>query len=524
VTSQSQTWDGVTGMPAGFADGTDNNTTYSAGTGLRLSGTSFSLDNGYTDGRYWKRSGNSGTNPATHFLGTTDEQALEFRVNNSRVLRLEPHEGSPNVIAGHSNNSVGEDTCGATIGGGGLADYPNRAFGEFSTVGGGGDNQASADSSTVGGGGGNRASGHSSTVGGGSSNHAAQYGSTVGGGLLNQASGHRSTVAGGAYNEASGADSALGGGYDNEASAENSTVAGGASNVASGVRSTVGGGYSNVAQGVYSCVPGGYQCSAEGHYSFAAGSRAKALHDGAFVWADSPAGSGDFASTAEDQFLVRADGGVKIICDKDTFATRDAALQIESGALEGEGASINLDDGSNTDPVLQLLRRGSSGNFIEGKAGMWQLPKFHIDASGAFVTGSDLAESLPTVGNLTDYEAGDVLVISTQHPGGVERCSQPYHTAVIGVYSTRPGLLGADKDGHTEIGPNEIPVAIVGVAPTKVSAENGPIQPGDLLTTSSTSGHAMKAGPNPPIGTILGKAMGVLSEGTGVMKALVTLQ
>jgi hypothetical protein len=212
------------------------------------------------------------------------------------------------------------------------------------------------------------------------------------------------------------------------------------------------------------------------------------------------------------------------VCDKDTFATTDAALQVESGADEGEGASINLDDGSNTDPVLQVLRRGSSGNFIEGRAGMWQSRKFHINSAGSFVAGSDLAESLPAAGDLSDYEAGDVLVISTQHPGAVERCSQPYHTAVIGVYSTRPGLLGADKDGHTEIGPNEIPVAIVGIAPTKVSAENGAIQPGDLLTTSSTPGHAMRAGTNPPIGTIIGKAMGVLSEGTGVIKALVTLQ
>jgi hypothetical protein len=57
-----------------------------------------------------------------------------------------------------------------------------------------------------------------------------------------------------------------------------------------------------------------------------------------------------------------------------------------------------------------------------------------------------------------------------------------------------------------------------------VSAENGPVHRGDLLVTSSTPGHAMKAGPNPPQGTVLGKALGELTEGSGVILVLVTLQ
>jgi hypothetical protein len=64
--------------------------------------------------------------------------------------------------------------------------------------------------------------------------------------------------------------------------------------------------------------------------------------------------------------------------------------------------------------------------------------------------------------------------------------------------------------------------------PTKVTAENGPIEPGDLLTTSSTPGHAMKAKPvsvggveiHPP-GTILGKALQPFSGEKGVIKMLV---
>ena len=58
----------------------------------------------------------------------------------------------------------------------------------------------------------------------------------------------------------------------------------------------------------------------------------------------------------------------------------------------------------------------------------------------------------------------------------------------------------------------------------KASTENGPIAPGDLLVASATPGHAMKASPNPPIGTVIGKALEGLDEGTGVIRILVMLQ
>jgi len=52
----------------------------------------------------------------------------------------------------------------------------------------------------------------------------------------------------------------------------------------------------------------------------------------------------------------------------------------------------------------------------------------------------------------------------------------------------------------------------------------GSVQPGDLLVTSSTPGHAMKGGPNPPVGTVIGKALGSLESDTGVIEMLVMLQ
>jgi hypothetical protein len=84
----------------------------------------------------WQLLGNAGTNPLSHFLGTTDNQPFNIRVNNQRALRLEPNAVSPNIIGGHSANFVSPGVRGATSGGGGVptgdtdpdlcAEGPNR--------------------------------------------------------------------------------------------------------------------------------------------------------------------------------------------------------------------------------------------------------------------------------------------------------------------------------------------------------------------------------------------------------------
>lgn len=137
--------------------------------------------------------------------------------------------------------------------------------------------------------------------------------------------------------------------------------------------------------------------------------------------------------------------------------------------------------------------------------------------------GADFAEHLAATGAATDYEPGDVLVISPDQDRAVALATEPYSTAVIGVYSTDPALLGGGRylpdSGETEM----LPVGIVGIVPVKVSAENGAIRRGDLLTTSSTPGHAMLADEY-VAGAILGKAMGELEEGTGVIEVVLLLQ
>jgi hypothetical protein len=136
---------------------------------------------------------------------------------------------------------------------------------------------------------------------------------TVGGGHGNTASGSYATVGGGYFNTARNEYATVGGGVGNTASGYLATVGGGLSNTAANAQATVGGGAGDTASGNYSTVPGGRSNKASGDYSFAAGRRAKANHSGSFVWADNA--NEDFASTGNNQFLIRASGGVGIGTD-----------------------------------------------------------------------------------------------------------------------------------------------------------------------------------------------------------------
>jgi hypothetical protein len=191
-------------------------------------------------------------------------------------LRLFPvedltHGATVNVLAGHGGNHATPGVVGGTIGGGGCEGAANSVWGAFGTVGGGDDNTAS---------------------------------------------GYSATVAGGESNTAGSNDYAtVGGGYDNTASGAFATVVGGDSNTASGFRGTVVGGVGNVAYG--------------GH-SLAAGRRAEAEHDGAFVWADSI--DLPFPSTADNEWSARATGGARFVLSLDGRGNPDWTCSVSNGA------------------------------------------------------------------------------------------------------------------------------------------------------------------------------------------------
>ncbi|NYT06237.1 MAG: hypothetical protein GKC04_07735 [Methanomicrobiales archaeon] len=137
--------------------------------------------------------------------------------------------------------------------------------------------------------------------------------------------------------------------------------------------------------------------------------------------------------------------------------------------------------------------------------------------------GADIAEYAAVRG---EPEAGTVLVIGAD--GILEPATSAYDTSVAGIVSTAPGVsLGTKEHGND----GEALVALAGRVPCRVDASYGAIYPGDVLTTSPTAGHAMKAVPVDIGGveiyrpsTVLGKALGTLEAGTGTIEVLVTLQ
>jgi hypothetical protein len=137
--------------------------------------------------------------------------------------------------------------------------------------------------------------------------------------------------------------------------------------------------------------------------------------------------------------------------------------------------------------------------------------------------GGDYAESVDVTGKRAGYEPGDVLVIDPDAPGKFLESAKPYSTLVAGVYSTKPGTVGRRQT--TPKSPDEVPMALVGIVPVKVTAENGPIKPGDLLVTSSAPGRAMKGTDREQLtGAVIGKALGSLDSGDGVVEVLVSLR
>ena len=290
---------------------------------------------GTVGGGYFNRAGNNDDNPANANYATVGGGAYNTASGTAAT-----------VGGGYWNTASGGN---AAVGGG----YHNTASDWFATVGGGWNNAASAQYATVGGGRSNTASGYQATVGGGYYNQAtADYATIAGGGPSNPSNpgstnnvvyDNYGTIGGGGYNRAGSDDgdsttatyATVGGGYHNTASGYQATVGGGYWNTASGSRATVGGGYSNTASGASATVPGGSFNTASGDYSFAAGRRAKADDDGAFVWADSQ--NADIYSPGNDTFIVRAQGGIWFGTDSSPSIPSDRFINTSTGGYLSTG-------------------------------------------------------------------------------------------------------------------------------------------------------------------------------------------
>ena len=137
-------------------------------------------------------------------------------------------------------------------------------------------------------------------------------------------------------------------------------------------------------------------------------------------------------------------------------------------------------------------------------------------------TGADCAEDFDMM-QQEKVEPGTVMIINDT--GKLEESGQAYDKRVAGVISGagefKPAIT-LDKQVSEN---NRQPIALLGKVFCKVDAKYSAIEVGDMLTTSPTPGHAMKADdPFKAFGSVIGKALKPLKNGRGLVPILVTMK
>jgi hypothetical protein len=140
--------------------------------------------------------------------------------------------------------------------------------------------------------------------------------------------------------------------------------------------------------------------------------------------------------------------------------------------------------------------------------------------------GSDLSEQFDIETKSVDAKPGMVVCIDTKQSGKLVVSSKPYDRTVAGIISgaggIETGMLMGQKSSKAD---GAYAVALTGRVYVWVDASHGAIEPGDMLTTSSTPGYAMKATDRgQSFGAVIGKAMQPLKEDRGLILVLVNLQ
>jgi hypothetical protein len=245
------------------------------------------------------------------------------------------------------------------------------------------------------------------------------------------------------------------------------------------------------------------------------------------VWGDtvSPTGYGVRATGgARGLYAEAADAGSSAV-----YARNDSTTGYAVYAWANAGSGTNYGVYSMVDSASAYLFYGV-GQADGGDVDFYVDADGDVRADGTFASpAADFAELLPSDGVDADLEPGDVVALSPE-AGKVQRAGRPNDPLVVGVYSTKPAFLGGAPESEEVAEANPpLPVALVGRVPVKVTTENGVIRIGDLLTSSSTPGHAMRARPigelgGRPVyeqGTLLGKAMENFDGDTGRIQLLV---
>ncbi|OBX26707.1 hypothetical protein A9996_03390 [Gelidibacter algens] len=183
------------------------------------------------------------------------------------------------------------------------------------------------------------------------------------------------------------------------------------------------------------------------------------------------------------------------------------------GQTEGAGVGVL---GTSTSGIGVFGKGGKLAGFFEGDVEVTGL----LTARDVCCPGADFAEDFNVI---KEVEPGEVMVLT--ETDALEPSTKEYDKKVVGVISGagnyKPGIT-LDKQHDKN---NRQPIAVMGKVYCKVDADSSAIEMGDMLTTSNIPGYAMKAvDPSKAFGAIIGKALGTLKMGKGLIPILVVLQ
>lgn len=215
----------------------------------------------------------------------------------------------------------------------------------------------------------------------------------------------------------------------------------------------------------------------------------------------------------------------------------DDSIIIDADSV-GSGGQISMQDGDGSETVeilaaettttgAQIVLRNAAGASeieLDAEFGVAGDPGRIITPVLQITGGADLSEQFEIQG---EFEPGMIVSIDEHNPGKLAVANSAYDIKVAGVVSgaggVRPGLLMGQREKSEVDGKNA--VALTGRVYCWADASFGEIKAGDMLTTSTVPGHAMKASDHTRAqGSVIGKAMQPLKSGKGLILVLVNLQ
>lgn len=233
------------------------------------------------------------------------------------------------------------------------------------------------------------------------------------------------------------------------------------------------------------------------------------------VWELAVSGSSPpFGLGAGDMYLFRqgnAEPALTIGRDNFAASVRCADFRIGHPSRRGSAGRALVDSGSH---LVINFGQDWGHTFVHGR----------LKCNILEVAGADVAEKFPS--KEEGVEPGTVMEIDPENPGKLRICREAYSSRVAGVVSGAGDLQPGTILGNQPESENGPAIALSGRVWVRCDATENPIKPGDLLTTSQTPGHSMKATDRDRShGAVLGKAMTELAKGeTGLVLVLVNLQ